>query len=381
MQNEHHPVCDILTGSWRAEPDPLSVSQAALSVSVSVLASTGAGGLAWHRIARNAPLRASSHANQLRSCAQMQVLDAARHDLALGDLTRLFHRHGVEPLLFKGWAMAHHYSERHLRPMGDVDLCAPPGRFDELADLFRRHGFHQLSATASVHNGRTLCLTSPSGSSGKHLMIDLHEGLDKFFLPPLEDVFARAVQLQVGDHSILAPAAEDHLRISAIHFLLDGGWRPLSLCDVAAMLETLPPAFDWDLCLGAEPRRRRWVACTLQLAHELLGARLDDVPECYRVRGMPRWLSATVLREWKKPFSEHHARPRISFVWRHRRYEFVGEILARWPNAIRSTVELDADFTMLPRWPYQLAHFARTIGRFVVRDFRSGLPRQSQLDA
>ena len=77
---------------------------------------------------------------------------------------------------------------------------------------------------------------------------------------------------------------------------------------------------------------------------------------------MPKWLSTTVLREWKKPFSKHHARPRISFVWRQHHYEFLGEILARGPNAIRSTVELNADFNKFPRWPYQLAHFARMIG-------------------
>jgi hypothetical protein len=303
----------------------------------------------------------------------MLVLDAARHEQALGDLTLLFHQNDVEPLTFKGWAIAHHYSERHLRAMGDVDLCAPPGRFDELADLFRRHGFHQLNATADVIQGRTMCFTSPSGSSGKHLMIDLHERLDKFFLPPLGDVFARAIRLQVGDRSILAPAAEDHLRIIAIHFLRDGGWRPSSLCDVGAMIEGVSPAFDWELFLGDAPQRRLWVACTLQLAHELLGARLDNVPERYLIHSMPKWLSTTVLREWKKPFSKHHARPRISFVWRQHHYEFLGEILARWPNAIRSTVELDADFNKFPRWPYQLAHFARMIGCFVGRGFRSML--------
>jgi len=373
MQNAHNPVGNILTGSWRAEPDPLSVSEASLSASVEVLTSTGAGGLAWRRIARNAPLRASRPAGQLRSCAQMQVLDAARDDLALGDLARLFHANDINPLLFKGWAVAQHYSERHLRPMGDADLCAPPGRFDELADLLRRHGFSQYAALADADRGRVLCFASPSGSPGNDLSIDLHDRLDRFLLPPLEEVFARALPLRAGDHSILAPAAEDHLRLVAIHFLLHGGWRPLWLCDVSAMLETLPSTFDWDLCLGAVPRRRRWVACTLQLAHELLGARLENVPERYRARRMPGWFGATVLREWEKPFSEHHARPLLSYAWRHRRHQFVGEILARWPNAIRSTVELDAGFTKLPRWPYRLAHFARSIGRGVVQGLRSRL--------
>ena len=89
--------------------------------------------------------------------------------------------------------------------MGDVDLCAPPGRFDELADVFHHHGFQQIGAILGVQNRRIMNLASPSGAPGKHLKIDLHEGLERFFFPHLEDVFARAVPLQVGDHSILAP--------------------------------------------------------------------------------------------------------------------------------------------------------------------------------
>ena len=373
MQKEHNPVGNILTGSWRAEPDPLSVSQAALSASFSVIASSGAGGLAWRRIARNVPLRDSSHAEQLRSYAQMQVLDAARHDAALGDLAGLFHRNGISPLLFKGWAVAHYYSERHLRPMGDLDFCAPPGRFDELADLLRNHGFRQYAELEDADRGRILCFGLPSDSPGKPILIDLHDRLDRYHLPTLEEVFARAVPLQVGDHSILAPAAEDHLRLIVIHFLKHGGHRPVWLCDVAAMVESLPPAFDWELCLGAVPRRRRWVTCTLQLAHELLGARLENVPECYRAHRMPGWISTTVLQEWEKPSAEHQARALVSYLWRHRRHRFAGEILARWPNAIRSTVELDADFTWLPRWPYRLAYFARSLGRGAVQALQSRL--------
>ena len=141
MQNEHNPIGTILAGSWRAEPDPLSVSQASLSASVPVIESTGAGSLAWNRIARNASLRASSHAGQLRNCAQTLALGAARHDLALGDLARLFHRNDINPLLFKGWAVAHHYSERHLRPMGMLIFALRPGALMSLPIFSTATGF------------------------------------------------------------------------------------------------------------------------------------------------------------------------------------------------------------------------------------------------
>jgi hypothetical protein len=381
MVDEIHPVCAILAGSWRKEPGPTSASLTALSAGAPVLASTGAAGLAWKRIALNPVLRASSDAAQIRSRAQLQVLDAARNEEALGGLARLLHRNDIQPLLFKGWAVARHYSEPHLRPMGDVDLCAPPEQLDELADLLRRHGYREFGSSDEAHRGRVLCFNSPSELAGKQLQIDLHERLDHFFLPPIDEVFARAAQLQVGEHFFLVPSAEDHLRLVAIHFLLHGDWRALSLCDVAAMLEAVPPSFDWDLCLGAEPRRRRWVVSTLELAHELLGARLDNLPERLRTGQLPGWMKDTVLREWSKPFSDHHVRPQLGYVWRHRRSQFIGEVLARWPNAIRSTVELDADLTQLPRWPFQLAHFMWSVGRAVRRDVRFRLRQPGKRSA
>ena len=380
MSTDPHPVSEILRGSWRAEPDPLSVSTASLAAMAPVLTSTGAGGLAWNRVSRNASLRTSSAGEELRNSARILALDAVRHDLALGDLAQLFHDNDVEPLLFKGWAISHYYAERRLRAMGDIDLCAPPGQFDTLADILRKKGLFELNAAHSRDHGRTTLFSSVNAASGKYLLVDLHEGLEKFLLPSLEDVFARAVRLRAGDHFLLTPAPEDHLRIIAIHFLRDGGWRPSALCDVGAMIEALPPAFDWELCLGDAPRHRRWVACAVELAHDLLGARLDNVPEGCRAHDIPKWLSTIALRAWMKPFSQHKARPLFISVWRDQPSTLATEILARWPNGIRATVELDADLNDFPRWPYQLAHFSRTIGHFLWRGVRSCLPQRRKID-
>jgi hypothetical protein len=303
----------------------------------------------------------------------MQALNAARDDTALSELARLFCESGARPMLFKGWAVAQHYAERHLRPMGDVDLCAPPGRFDEVVDLLLQRGFRRYSALTEAERGRVLGFMSPDGWPGNDLSIDLHERLDRFGLAPLPELFSRAVPRQAGDHEILVPATEDHLRLVVIHYLAHGAWRPLSLCDVAAMVESLPPQFDWDLCFGSVPHRRRWLACTLQLAHDLLAARLDGVPATCR-EVPPEWFRATILREWEKPFSEHHARPNLGYVWRHRPHRLPAELAGRWPNPIRATVEIDGDIGPLPRWPYQLAHFSRSVLRAIATGIRSGLP-------
>ncbi len=225
MLKQPSPVGNILAGSWRAEPGQLSAPLDLRPESVSVLTSTGAGALAWNQISRDPSLRSADGAGELRDYARLQALHAARNEMALKDLARLFNCNSVNALLFKGWAAARHYSGPHLRPMGDVDLCALPGRFDELVDILHRHGFRrfrQLESTDGATRGRGRSFATPFGWPGKALAIDLHEKLGKFFLPPLGDVCARAVPLDVGDQSFLTLSAEDHLRLVTMHFLLDG---------------------------------------------------------------------------------------------------------------------------------------------------------------
>jgi hypothetical protein len=370
MQSKHNPIGSILAGSWRAEPGAANVSETALAGCLPVLSTTGAAGLAWRRVSRNPSLRTTDGAERLHGLARQQAVDAMLHDRALAALATLFEAEGLQPIVFKGAALAPYYAERHLRPMGDVDLCAPPGRFDDLAECFRRNGFQQFAASEDPDRGRVLCFLSPGALADTDLEIDLHEHFERYRLAPLDEVFARARPLQVGARSVLTLAVEDHLRLVALHYLLHGGWRALSLCDIAAMLEAVPPEVDWDLCLGPAPHRRRWLSLTFELAHHLLDARLDALPPECREPRLPEWLTATVLGAWQEPFSDHDARPLLSYVWRHRRRRFLAELLARWPNPIRATVELDAGFSGLPRWPYQLAHFIRSSVRGIAKGLR-----------
>src|SRR5205814_891640 len=81
---------------------------------------------------------------------------------------------------------------------------------------------------------------------------------------------------------VLGP--EDHLRLLCLHMLVHGVCRPLWLCDIGAALESRPAEFDWRWFLSGDPRRTRWALCALGLAHELLGARLQDTPVAERAR-------------------------------------------------------------------------------------------------
>jgi hypothetical protein len=73
-----------------------------------------------------------------------------------------------------------------------------------------------------------------------------------------DELFARSQLVPLGDSQIRILGDEDHLRIICLHLLRSGAWRPLWLCDVAVALETLSPDFDWDICLGRDPRQADW---------------------------------------------------------------------------------------------------------------------------
>jgi hypothetical protein len=334
------------------------------------LTSTGAAGIAWNRIKHSPSLSASAAGKELRRQAQALVIAAAHHEEAVAELARHLHSAGIAPLHFKGWAVAQYYSQPDLRAMGDADLCAPPGRLHEMVRVLRGRGFTALNSSANAEHGQAILLMSPADWPGRDLLVDVHERLDKFYLKPPEDIFSRARRARLGDCDVLVPSIEDHLRIVAIHFLRDGGWRPSSLCDVGALLEALPSGFDWELCLGDCPRRRRWIACTVELAHQLLGARLDAVPTECQIPDMPSWLSRTVLRAWDKPLSHHRARVRFGWILRDFQSDIFEEVIARWPNGIRASVELEAAFSRAPRWPYQLKLFLRSIWWFTSRGRR-----------
>ena len=66
---------------------------------------------------------------------------------------------------------------------------------------------------------------------------------------PFDELFARSRVVNLGNEQIRILGLEDQLALSCIHLLKHGAWRPLWLCDVGLIIETLPAYFDWELCL------------------------------------------------------------------------------------------------------------------------------------
>src|SRR5262249_18486029 len=99
------------------------------------------------------------------------------------------------------------------------------------------------------------------------------------------------------------------------------------------------------------------------LAHQLLGARIDDTPVARRAGRLPGWLAPSVLRQWGarygryadgKPLAAHLRRPA----------GLLSAIRARWPNPIEATVSMNGSFSEAPRMVYQLGDCAVRAVRF-----------------
>jgi putative nucleotidyltransferase-like protein len=348
-------VADILAGAWRENPPALVAGHEEIARVASLLIEYGAAALAWHRISREAHLREVPAAAALQQAYRLTALEATRKEAALEVIAELFGAAGLEPMIFKGWAVARHYPKPHLRPVGDIDLCVPPGQHADALALLTRHAIQGPENPWQGILSRRGEFILDCGAAGLcHL--DLHRSIERFRLAPLERLYARAPRITFGTHAIRVPAAEDHLRLVAIHFLIHGGFRPLWLCDVGALVEAATEDFRWDICLGEEPRTAHWIACVFELARRLLGARLDRVPQVARAERLPDWLERTVVKEWQVPFATRTGeRTIVSSAGRP--WTLPAQVKLRWPNPIRATVAFGGRFDEHARARYQWAIF------------------------
>ena len=310
-----------------APPPPPSFSPAALTEVTPLLLRAGAASLGWWRV-RSSELRTSAAGHELQQAYRFYTLQAGRQEGRIVQAITLLRSAGVEPLLVKGWAVARLYPERGLRPYGDLDLCVRP---------------EQYAAAVAV-------LAAPAA---EQLVVDLHKGLRQLHRPSLDDVYERSQLVPLGGVDVRILGPEDHLRHMCIHMLGHGAYRALWLCDIAVVLESLPENFDWEYLLGGGQRPADWVASSVCLAHELLGARLDGIPVAERARHLPRWLLPSVLNQWS--IEEHYmdSVPSMAYSLRHPT-QLAKALRLRWPNPIQATVGVGGPFNELPRLPFQL---------------------------
>ncbi len=336
-------VARTLLGSWRpSNPTDAGLTEPELDEVTPLLYGAGAAALGWWRI-RNSDLRTTASAQILQQVFRLQVLQESLHEAKVMKVFGLLRDATVDPILVKGWAASQLYQQPGLRPYGDIDL------------LIRRPQY-QLARTV---------LDSPEA---RDCWVDLHLGFTEVKDRSQEQLFKRSRMAQLGNQQVRILAAEDHLALLAIHFLKHGGWRPLWLCDIAAAIEALPSEFDWNMCLGSDPTRTRWITSVIGLAHRLLGANIQSIPFAVQANELPPWLVSSVLKQWENPFPTNqpplnHPIPMV----RHLKNPsgFLKGLQARWPNPILATVSVNGEFNNFPRLPYQLANWVMRMVRLV----------------
>ena len=305
--------------------------------------------MVWRRLQPAEPFNClPAVAAELQRAARLQALQAALHEKSIEQCFALLRSVGVEPLLLKGWAVARLYPERHLRPSGDLDLLVRPTA--------------QSTAAAA--------LSSPSRPP--LVLIDTHhEEFDALDEEEWDQLFARSQLHQLNQTPVRVLGAEDQLRFLCEHLLRHSVYRPLWLCDLAVMLEALPPRFDWERCLkGTRPQAIR-LACAINLAGRLLGASLASVPEQVRATPLPAWLVSEVLIQWERPCTtERHAPELMAISLRHPR-RWPRALLKRWPDPILASVRRGRSFDERARLPAQMAQYLAQSINFLRRLARS----------
>ena len=338
-----------LAGSWRTKPLPYIVDAAQIALLTPLLIESGAGALGWRRL-QQSPLRDTPDAAVLRAAHREQALQAVIQERKIAQILELLHSQGVEPLLIKGWSNARLYPEPGLRPLGDIDLYIRP---------------EHKEMTEKV-------LGVPVDAPEGHFL-EIKTRLPAFYDLTVDDLLKSAQHIPLLQTTALVPSPEDQLRILCLHFLRHGAWRPLWLCDIAVVVESRPAIFDWNRCLKPDGPGADWVACALGLAHQLLGARVEDTPVAHRATRLPAWLVPGVLKEWETPQTRLHRAPPALLDTLRTPGQILPALARRWPNPIEATLYLNASLDS-PTFPLQTRRFLLRCFQFLPRLLHSRRP-------
>lgn len=337
----------VLAGAWRASPPVLDMSPSALNLVAKKLLIARAGALGWWRI-RHSALRTAPAAIELCNAYRLCTLNAALHERNIERVLTALRAADIEPILIKGWSVARFYPEVGLRPYGDIDLCVSSDDRASAQGLLK-------------------------GIKGSFIDVDLvHDEVDGMGERSWKELYPRTQLVRLGNTDVCVLGLEDHLRVLCLHMLKGPRMSPVLLCDIALMLETMPRAFDWDICLGERPQSD-WIACAIGLAHRLLGAQVTHTPVAERASNLPPWLISGVLKQWATYRPHEYMAPLVTYL-RHPK-GITTALRRRWPGPIESAVVFRRPFNRTPPLPYQMGHFVSQRKIFIGQVLDSLKPR------
>jgi len=126
--------------------------------------------------------------------------------------------------------------------------------------------------------------------------------------------------------------------------------------------------FDWDVCLGSDKRRVNWILSAIGLAHELLGAAINDEHVAVRAT-VHTWVTEDLLTNWEQPFigkhePHNHQAPMRSYLRSPR--GVMADLKRRWPNPILATISVNGMFGKRRRIRYQLKNCLQRAGHLIL---------------
>lgn len=334
----------MLASAWRRSAPCPQFSARELTRLAPLLLHSGAAALGWWRVL-NSDLRRSTAALELEQAYRLYTLQGAIHELEVKKMAAFVQSLNLQVVLGKGWAIARLYPEFGLRPYGDLDLYVRPEQYSTM-------------------------IAALSRPEAEGCPVDLHRGAPELDDRSFDELYARSQLVRRHNVKVRIFGPEDHLRLLSLHMLRHGAWRPLWLFDIAVALERRPAEFDWDYFLSGNRRRTDWVRCAIGLAHQLLGARVDDTPVEWRAKHLPKWLVPTVLRQWGRDEAPQGTRTGMAEYLRKPTGLFRA-LRLRWPNAIEGTVGMRGPFNELPRLPFQIGDALFRTAKFLTQVPRS----------
>jgi hypothetical protein len=202
-------------------------------------------------------------------------------------LTQLLESGGVEPLAFKGPALAAAaYGAVTLRQFSDLDLLVRKGEVVRTVEILLKEGYAPRAGCSVADLELPGAFEIAMARPGALAEIDLHWRLIPPYFPlalDSEDLWRRAVRVDIEGAAVLTLSPADHLLYLCAHGAKHG-WQALGgVCDVAQLMHASP--IDWDeLCARAERAgAQRALALGVLLARELLGAAVPaSVLEAFR---------------------------------------------------------------------------------------------------
>lgn len=239
---------------------------------------------------------------------------------------RLLTKNKIEPILFKGWALSIYYPKVTQRVYSDIDLSVSSSSF--------------LTAKQIIDS-----------KEGNGLTIDLHDSFRRLDTLSWQELYKNSEIIKIDDTEIRVLRPEDHLRVVCVHWLTDGGEYREKLWDIYFLVKNRPENFDWDRCLNVvSKKRRRWIVCTIGLAHKYLGLDLKGTPIEEEAKDLPKWFVKRIEKEWK---SDVRLIPLN--VARNNYKLFLQQVWKRFPpNPITATIDCEGDFDAPTRILYQI---------------------------